>query len=119
MADKVYPPVTPGGRPPNFTTKAKLYGATRAAYYPTAPSHRYRRSRCWSCCLWFSLIILILLIPVAVATAVFYFLYRPRFLRLFSFSLYLQPHQRRPTQLQNLSPDQCPKPQVLERTAHH
>lgn len=84
MTDRVYPKST--AHPPqplngsagtnSFpATKAQLYGATRPAYRPQP--QRRSRSRCCSCCLWFTFVILSILVLAAIASAIFYVLYRP------------------------------------------
>ncbi|KAI4325340.1 hypothetical protein MLD38_030750 [Melastoma candidum] len=83
MADKVYPSRTAangartGGGPPPFpATKSQSYPNNRSAYRPGPRRSRSRGCcRVFCCCLFFTLLVLIL--AVGVASAVVYFLYHP------------------------------------------
>ncbi|KAI4331276.1 hypothetical protein MLD38_029476 [Melastoma candidum] len=85
MADKVYPsrtaangagPGTGTGPPPFPATKSQLYPNNRSAYRPGPRRYRSRGCcRVFCCCLFFTLLVLIL--ALGAATAVIYFLYHP------------------------------------------
>ncbi|KMZ63722.1 Late embryogenesis abundant (LEA) hydroxyproline-rich glycoproteinfamily [Zostera marina] len=91
MAERIYPsskpmpqpppPTTTGRGPPTFPPpKSQLYNASRPMYRPQPPKQRQkRRSRsCFCCCfLWTILFLVGLIFLFAIASGIFYVIYRP------------------------------------------
>eukprot|EP01018_Ginkgo_biloba_P003947 Gb_13977 [translate_table: standard] len=75
MAERVYPSSRPGVQNVNGAyTKGQMYGASLPAYRPEPEK---RRNRFGLCCLWFTIILVVLILLLGIAAFVLWFIYRP------------------------------------------